>query len=175
MKQLNWVWLVWLIWFNSFDLPQLTTFTTGDYSFWLTTELILTGLIDLIQFIWSSSINHIHYRREFIPWNNWIDFDWFDWFDSIHLIFLNYLHLWQEMNHSMKQLRWIWLVWLIWFNSFDLPQFTTFETGNSSFHNTSSLNLTSLIGCLQLIWSSEINYIYYRILFILWNNWIEFD
>ena len=47
---------------HSFDLPQLTTFTTGDFSFYHTTSLSLTSLIDLIQLIRSSSIYNIHYR-----------------------------------------------------------------------------------------------------------------
>ena len=80
MKQLHCFWLVCLIRFNSFDLPQLTTFTTGEKSFYNTIELNLTSLTDLIQLIWSSYIDQIYYRREFILLHKIIEFDWFDWF-----------------------------------------------------------------------------------------------
>ena len=103
MKQHHWVWLVWLIWFNSLDLPQLTTFTTGYQSFYKTTSLSLTSLIDLIQFIRSSSIDNIHSRIEFILVNNIIEFDQCDWFDSTHVIFLNWQHSLQERIHSLQQ------------------------------------------------------------------------
>ena len=153
----KWSYRVWLIRLNSFDLPQFTTLTTGDGSFRYTTSLSLTSLIDLIQFIRSSSINIINYRRVVILWNNFIEFDQFEWFDLTHSIFLNWQHSLQEMNHSIKQLHWVWPVWLIWFNSFDLPQLTAFTTGENSFYKTTSLSLTSLIDLIQLIGSYSIN------------------
>ena len=175
LTQLHWVWPVWLIWFNSFDLPQLTTVTTGGNSFYITTSLSLTGLIDLIQLIRSSSINNIYYRKVFILFHNFIEFDQYDWFDSTHWIFLNWQHSLQESIHSNTQLHWVWLVWLIWFNSSDLPQLTTFTTGERSFFKTTSLSLTSLDDLIQFIGSSSIDNIYCRRWFILWNNFIEFD
>ena len=51
---------------NQTSQTQLTIFTTGDYSFYYTTELSLTSLIDLIQFTWSSSFDHIQDRISFI-------------------------------------------------------------------------------------------------------------
>ena len=168
-----WNYQVRLNWFTSLDLPKLTAITTGSFSFYKTTSLTLTGLIDLIQLIWSSSINYIYYRRVVILWNNWIEFDWFDWFDPIHSIFLNYLHLLQKGVHSEKQLNWVWLVWLISFNSFDLPRLTTITTCCYSFYETTSLSLTSLIDLLHFIWSSSINYLYSRYILILWHRNIE--
>ena len=47
MKQLHWSWLVWLIWLNSSDLPQLTTFTIGDKSFYKTTSITLSSTLTL--------------------------------------------------------------------------------------------------------------------------------
>ena len=161
-----WNYQVRLNWFTSLDLPKLTAITTGSFSFYKTTSLTLTGLIDLIQLIWSSSINYIYYRRVVILWNNWIEFDWFDWFDPIHSIFLNYLHLLQKGVHSEKQLNWVWPVWLIGFNWLDLPQLTTFTTGNKSFYSLTTLVLTGLIDLIQLIRSSSINNIHCRRSFI---------
>ena len=66
IKQFHWVWPVWLIWFNSLDLPQLITFKTGRSSFLEVLFLHLTSLLDLIQFIRSSSINNILFRVRFI-------------------------------------------------------------------------------------------------------------
>ena len=134
-----------MIWFISFDLPKLTSFTTGFFSFEETRSLSLTGLIDLIHLIWSSSINHIYYRISVILWNKIIEFNKFAWFDPIHLIFLIWPHSKQDGKHSIWWLHWVCLVWLIWFNSFDLPQLTTFTTGTYSFYNIIELNLTSLI------------------------------
>ena len=46
---------------------------------------------------------------------------------------------------------------------------------DNSLRNIASFSLTSLIDLNQLIWSSSINYIHYRIWFILLHNFIEFD
>ena len=47
MKQQLWVWIVWWYMIDWFDLPTLTTFTTGEYSFCQTTSLSLSSrLID---------------------------------------------------------------------------------------------------------------------------------
>ena len=48
MPQDHWVWLVWLIWLNSFDLPQLTSFTIGKSSFSATTSITLSSTFILL-------------------------------------------------------------------------------------------------------------------------------
>ena len=52
-------------------------------------KIELLSLTFLYLFIWSSSIDNIHHRREFFQIHNFIVFDQFDWFDSTHWIFLN--------------------------------------------------------------------------------------
>ena len=69
--------------------PLLKSVVCGKNACELVMKVELSSLLDLIQFIRSSSINNIHYRMEFILWNNFIEFDQFDWFDSTHSIFLN--------------------------------------------------------------------------------------
>ena len=49
------------------------------------------------------------------------------------------------------------------------------DGGYGAFNYVNSVIIRSFIDLLHLIWSSSINHIYYRILFILVNNFIEFD
>ena len=50
-KQQVWVWIVWWYMVDWFDLPNLTSFTTWDESFYETTSLSLSST----SLIWSSS------------------------------------------------------------------------------------------------------------------------
>ena len=69
--------------------PMLRSIIIGDDANKNTMNITLSSNNYIFELIWSSSINHIYYRRLFIQRNNFIEFDWFDWFDSTHLIFLN--------------------------------------------------------------------------------------
>ena len=54
LKQQVWVYQVWWYLIAWFDLPKLTTFTTGDYSFYKTTILRLSSMVIYDWLIWSS-------------------------------------------------------------------------------------------------------------------------
>ena len=111
---------VWWMMIDWFDLPNLTTFTTGRYSFYSTTSLSLNSIMMIGWLIWSSSTHYIHYRKGFILFNNKFEFVKYDEWWLIDLIFLNSLHLLQEIIHSIQQQVWVWIVWwymidwLIW-------------------------------------------------------------
>ena len=91
IRQQVWVWRVWWLIVDWFDLPNLSTFTTGDHSFYETTSLSLSSLMIDDWFIWSYSTNCIYYRRRIILQYNKLEFikyidEWLiDWFDLPNL------------------------------------------------------------------------------------------
>ena len=148
-----------------FDLPKLTTFTTGDYSFYETTSLRLDSLIigngclnELSAIDFSRFVNVRMIDVGMISFGKvesvlissmMIDDNWL-----IDLIFLNSLHSLQEGFHSMKQQVWVWKVWWYMNDWIDLPNLNTFTTGEDSFYRTRSLSLSSMMIYDWLIWSS---------------------
>ena len=92
MKQRVWIWQVWWYMIDWFDLPKLTTFTTGYHSFEYTTSLSLNSMMIYDWLIWSSWTHYIYYRRWFIQRNNKFEFGKHDDIWLIDLIFLNSLH-----------------------------------------------------------------------------------
>ena len=142
--------LIVLLW----DLPQLTTFTTGEDSFYETRSLSLDSMMIDNWLIWSSLSHHIHYRRFVIQWNKKFEFIKCDDIWLIDLIFLNSLHSLQDHVHSKKQEVWVCQVWWYMIDWFDLPNLTTFTTGSGSFEETTSLSLSSMMIYDWLTWSS---------------------
>ena len=130
------------------------TFTTGRKSFWKTTSLTLSSVMNDDCLIWSSSIHYIHHRIWIIQFNSKFDSVKYDDRWLIDLIFLNSLSLSQVVVHSEKQRVWVWIVWWLMIDWFDLPNLSTFTTGDQSFEKTKSLSLSSLMINCWLIWSS---------------------
>ena len=141
---------------------QLTEFITGDGSFREATSLSLLSMLIDDWLIWSSYTNYNHYRRLFILDNNRFEFGKCDNQWLIDLIFLISQHSFQERNLSTKQV--LWLYQVIWFiiDWFDLPKLIEVKTGNASFCRTSHLRLESIVIIDLLIWSSWVNFIYWR-------------
>ena len=89
------------------------------------------------------------YETTSLSLNSMMMYDWL-----IDSIFLISLHSLQEEDHSMKQEVWVWIVWWYMIDWFDLPNLTTFTTGDGSFYYTTGLNLNSMMIYDWLIWSS---------------------
>ena len=54
LKQQVWDWKAWWYMIDWFDLPTLTTFTTGYHSFYETTSLSLESMMIYDWLLWSS-------------------------------------------------------------------------------------------------------------------------
>ena len=98
------LWKVWQPSFDSFDLPQLKSFTADSYAFQKVSTLTLKSSIVNNWIIRSSSIEIIDYRTECIRAYNYCDNGKYDdWWLMIDLIFFNSLHSLQDHLHSMRQ------------------------------------------------------------------------
>ena len=90
IQQQVWVWIVWWYMIDWFDLPNLTTFTTGSESFYKTTSLSLESLIMkwLIDMIFLNSLHSGLDIGHSIQQQVWIWIVWWymiDWFDLPNL------------------------------------------------------------------------------------------
>ena len=101
----------------------------------------------------------------------------------IELIFLLLLHSGQDHIHSIIQLVWFLKVdWMV-IKWIDLPNLTTFETGENSFSETTSLNLSSsfewlLTDMIFLLLLHSIREIIHSITYQVWFwkvNWLDIN
>ena len=137
-----------------FDLPNLTTFTTGRRAFSNTTCLSLNSMMFDNWLIWSSSTHYIQDRVCFIFLYRQFEFIKCDDIWLVYLIFLispqsqsETIHL-RKPQYCVYQVGWLLIDWL------DLPNLTTFTTGYNSFHKVKRLFLSGLMIGDWLIWSS---------------------
>ena len=143
ISQQFWIWQVACLIIDWIDLPQLTTLTTGDESFFKTDSLVVKSMMIDDCLNWSSSTYLFHYRRWFILASNKFESNKYHNWWLIELIFLSSLTLLLEKTHSIFQNVWIWRVWWVFIGWLDLTRLSTMSLGHNSFDITRFITLTS--------------------------------
>ena len=95
--QVTWLMIEW------FDLPNLTTFITGTWSFSKATCLFLESEVIDYWLIRSSSTHKDSGWIQLILWSTYLQFVKFDDSELIDLIFLSSLSSLEKRTHSLKQ------------------------------------------------------------------------
>ena len=132
-----------MIHYCSSDIPLLSAFTTGMYSFTQTTSLSLISLIiwfcNILIFLnYSLSQQDTVPSENLLPWVWLVNLNWFKWFDLPQLTTFTAGHRSFHHTQSLNLISIITSSWLLY-----LPKLTTFTTRSSSFDQTTSITLSS--------------------------------